>query len=343
MISLRTHMETYRDAVSGSLLSAYRGLIVAFGAAGAKSAPGVGEDLSRCLREIENGLSQSPDPIAVEETQRRVKDEVARWADRVLQHHVDNEQEIRQILGCVTNLTEAVSQRDRNYSREIAGLTGQMRTVADWKDLGQIRRSILDTAEALRTCVDRMAREGDVALRQMTREVQGYRGRLAESERRAELDPLTGLANRRAFERQLQALVRDRAEFNLLLLDLNGFKAVNDRYGHLAGDDLLRQFATELKAQFRFNDLVARWGGDEFAVLLLGNKTEAEDRKARIRGWALGEYKIATEQGPQMVQIAAAMSSMEWNGRETGDQLLARADRGVYDAKTGNAKSVRSR
>ncbi len=121
--------------------------------------------------------------------------------------------------------------------------------------------------------------------------------------------------------------------FSLIMLDLDGFKAINDRYGHLAGDEMLREFSVELKGMFRATDLVARWGGDEFVAIAGVSLAEAEFRTEHIRRWALGEYKIKAGEKAVMVTVQAAIAAVQWNGVETGLELLARADARVYALK----------
>src|SRR4051794_34279774 len=99
------------------------------------------------------------------------------------------------------------------------------------------------------------------------RRARRYRLLGAESERAADRDELTGLANRRAFDRILAELGSEAA---VILIDLDNFKQVNDRLGHRAGDRLLRDVASELRTRVRESDVVARLGGDEFAVVLRG-------------------------------------------------------------------------
>src|SRR5439155_19412758 len=116
-------------------------------------------------------------------------------------------------------------------------------------------------------------------------------------------------------------------------------KAVNDTYGHLAGDDLLRQFATELKNQFRPADLVARWGGDEFAVIVDAKLSEAAERVAAVKRWVFGEYELTAPGAPVRVNSCAAVGVVEWDGHETALELLARVDKEVYRAKATSSRS----
>jgi diguanylate cyclase (GGDEF)-like protein len=95
----------------------------------------------------------------------------------------------------------------------------------------------------------------------------------------ARVDALTGLGNRRAFDEALDAeLARSRragSSLSLIVADLNDFKEINDRFGHVPGDDCLRQATAALRATVRRPDLCFRWGGDEFAILLPGADASA--------------------------------------------------------------------
>ncbi len=153
------------------------------------------------------------------------------------------------------------------------------------------------------------------------------------SERAAALDPLTHLANRRAFELHLESKIAADIRFCLILIDLNDFKSVNDNYGHLVGDELLLQFAGELRGQFAAADTVARWGGDEFAVIVAGNLADAESRADRIRRWVLGEYKVPHGAESLKITVQASLGIAEWDGREGIPQLIARADKELYLSK----------
>ena len=105
------------------------------------------------------------------------------------------------------------------------------------------------------------------------------------------------------------------------------------RYGHLAGDDLLKQFAGELLAAFRTTDVVGRWGGDEFVVLIDGDFREAVTRVARIEKWVDGEYIVTTESGPRKLKVSAASGVTAWQPGDTPTTILQRADAAMYQHK----------
>jgi diguanylate cyclase (GGDEF)-like protein len=147
-----------------------------------------------------------------------------------------------------------------------------------------------------------------------------------EVERLARTDGLTGVANRRAWDdelpRELARAARSGTGVCVALLDLDHFKAYNDRHGHQAGDRLLKAAAAAWLGKLRKTDLLARYGGEEFAVLLpdcgLDNAMEIAER-----------LRTAQPEGTCSLGVAA------WDGREDAARLVARADRALYAAKAG--------
>lgn len=172
----------------------------------------------------------------------------------------------------------------------------------------------------------------------VARAVRFARVRRSTEKRLARLafyDALTGLANRTLFHERLGECLRGRrvASCGVMFLDLNGFKGINDEFGHDAGDFVLCEFASRVRGSVRESDVVARLGGDEFAVLAPSVDTQQLELLARrivaaaCRSVAFGEIEI-----PVATSIGLAMYP------ECGDspqQLLSAADMAMYEAKRG--------
>jgi diguanylate cyclase (GGDEF)-like protein len=315
-------------------MGAFRASLLAMADCGRRALPNLSEDLSRRLTEIEKSLARPVEPEKISSAARDAQTELSNWAGKANEHHSENEREMKEIIAALSRAAESVSARDEKYSLEIGGLSGKLKGIASLNDLPTIRRSIMESASALKTCVERMAEESKQSVQQLSNEVKEYRTRLEASEKLCTIDTLTELSNRRAFENQLQARIAGKKTFSLIMIDLDGFKVINDKHGHLAGDDLLRQFSAELRAHFTVADMVARWGGDEFAVLVAGNLDQAEQRVERIRRWVLGEYRIGKAEPPIRTKLSASVGAVEWNGSESGLEVLARADALVYKTKS---------
>ncbi|MBJ7471277.1 MAG: GGDEF domain-containing protein [Solirubrobacteraceae bacterium] len=168
--------------------------------------------------------------------------------------------------------------------------------------------------------------------------VDGLMGDLAYT---ASTDMLTDLPNRRTFEAACDAAIersrRSKAPMSLAIIDLDHFKAINDRLGHAEGDRALRRFATILREQCRAVDFPARIGGEEFAVVL----GEADGEQARILAEALlARVKEATAHDPAPLSVSIGITELH-DASDTQDVLLLAADRALYEAKnTGRGKVV---
>ena len=149
-------------------------------------------------------------------------------------------------------------------------------------------------------------------------------------------DPLTDLYNRRAFEeiacREIATTSRTAAPFSVLLIDLDGFKQVNDRFGHSGGDIVLREAARQLRCALRNEDLLCRWGGDEFCVLLpRAVATDAMLASERIR---LTFESITQWPGADGVRITVSIGIAPTRGGQSQlGTLLQTADKALYRAK----------
>ena len=156
----------------------------------------------------------------------------------------------------------------------------------------------------------------------------------------ATTDPLTGAANRRSFTELVGALATtSRTAHTLLLVDIDRFKNLNDRHGHLVGDEVLREVAHRLSTALP-DASVARWGGEEFAVLCLDSGVHRSPTvAAESLRTTVGHHAIVTAIGPISCTISAG--GTVWDATEPFEDALRRADGALYEAKaSGRNRSV---
>ncbi|PKA70150.1 diguanylate cyclase [Pseudomonas baetica] len=249
--------------------------------------------------------------------------------------------------------SSAARAMDTQIREQVDGLQTSVQEAADLDDLKQVLENHL---EGLLGTMDqhqkqRDAREQEVAARlkglservaHMEQEAQGFREHLEEQRQKALIDPLTGLPNRAAWSERLEHEIKQWQQhgntLSLAMLDLDHFKRINDNYGHLAGDKVLKIIATVLRKRLRGSDFIARFGGEEF-VLLLPATPPAVGAKL------LETLRAAIEACPfhfkgERVTITISMGLASFKAGEHSDLVLKRADQALYRAKNAGRNRV---
>lgn len=160
----------------------------------------------------------------------------------------------------------------------------------------------------------------------------------AETETRALTDPMTLLPNARSlqlhFEKEVARADRNGTSFQVLMLDLDGFKAVNDTFGHKAGDKLLRELAKVMKAQLRDYDFLARYAGDEFVAIIPETEDISVEELATRLEKAVNEFVLPIGDG-RFAQVGISIGAASFpHGGDTLDQVIVSADKAMYNVKT---------
>ncbi|MBC3778668.1 diguanylate cyclase [Pseudomonas sp. SWRI99] len=247
----------------------------------------------------------------------------------------------------------AARAMDTQIREQVDGLQTSVQEAADLDDLKQVLENHL---EGLLGTMDqhqkqRDAREQEVAARlkglservaHMEQEAQGFREHLEEQRQKALIDPLTGLPNRAAWSERLEHEIQQWQQhgntLSLAMLDLDHFKRINDSYGHLAGDKVLKIIATVLRKRLRGSDFIARFGGEEFVLLLPATPPAAGAK-------LLETLRAAIEACPfhfkgERVTITISMGLASFRVGEHSDMVLKRADQALYRAKNAGRNRV---
>ncbi|MGR3886414.1 diguanylate cyclase [Pseudomonas sp. 1152_12] len=247
----------------------------------------------------------------------------------------------------------AAQELDTQIREQVDGLQSSVQDAADLDSLKHVLEShlegLLGTMDAHQQ--QRAQREQEVAaslkglaerVASMEQEAQGYREHLEVQRQKALIDPLTGLPNRAAWSERLDHEVNTWHQrgnsLSLAMLDLDHFKRINDGYGHLAGDKVLKIIANVLRKRLRPTDFIARFGGEEF-VLLMPDSALADARGA-------GEVlRAAIEACPfhfkgERVTITVSMGVAQFQPGERSDLALKRADEALYRAKAAGRNQV---
>jgi diguanylate cyclase len=256
-------------------------------------------------------------------------------------HRVQDE--ARRLLCSIVEMTVKAGKDVANYRDSLGQSISQIEDGGEFSGIQSVVSSLLKET----TVMMYNNRKFEKHLQETTKEMSLLRQELSEIRQRAALDPLTGVANRMTFDTSLKKAIENATSdmgrnLCLLMVDVDNFKTINDQYGHLIGDKMLKFVSETLKKMVKGKDLVARYGGDEFSIILedtpesgafiLAENIRKEIEKSKLKRIATGELL-----GSYTVSIGLA--SMQPG--DDKDSLIGRADKALYDAKESGRNTVR--
>ena len=326
-------MDASQDELLKSTRDSYRDSLTAMGGSAVQVCPHISEGLQQSLLSLRDRLVADAPPAAVAETGKQVQQELDKWGKSAAEYFQQTANEVKEIMMIVAETAKTVGDRDQRYARQFGGVASTLESIASLNDLTKIRQSLSHSAIQLKVCVDKMVQDGQQSMAKLRAELSVYESKLKDVEQMAAEDPVTGLANRRKVELQIELRVAEGRKFSVAVFDLNDFKQINDTYGHIGGDQILKQFADELKAFFRATDIVSRWGGDEFMAVLDGDPAGVQRRIESVREWVYGNYTIKVKGEMVNVKVSASVGLAAWQPGETATAMIERADAAMYHQK----------
>lgn len=242
----------------------------------------------------------------------------------------------------VTTLIDAALGSTERYGESLRALTDDLSGPVERTTMKEILESLViatrDVASTNRTLESR--------LRDSKGEIEGLREALEAVRQEAMIDPLTGIANRRHFDTMLVSAVEHarstEAPLALVVIDIDEFKRFNDMYGHLTGDQVLRLVAAAMREHVDGTSMLARFGGEEFAMLLPGTGLEAAFACAeQIRLNVMGRELLKRSTGESLGRVTVSLGITILKPEDTSTSFLERADQCMYRAKrTGRNRTV---
>jgi len=244
------------------------------------------------------------------------------------------QQRLRSLLEEAFHITAQASDQTGQFERSLEQTQHRLKAGVTLDNVHAVVSELLSESQRMQVLTQAVVERLDLR----AQEVGELRNALERAQTEALLDPLTGLKNRRAFERAVAQLMAEGTDgldgAALLLIDIDHFKKVNDTYGHLLGDNVLRAVSQVLQSNIKGRDLVARLGGEEFAVLLLrataeGPMAVAEQIRTAIANGQIRSPAAGKLVGAITVSVGVAMAGPA----ESLEAVLERADGALYEAK----------
>lgn len=250
---------------------------------------------------------------------------------RALQVH--RVREMSSLVAALREVVVSIGSEMTTFNDGLERSTGRFDAISTLEDPAEIKRQLLKELAFLKEMTVRRRQAWEETSRRLNERIASLEQQLEASQAEASTDPLTEVNNRRVFERTCEEWVRmPRASFALGLMDVDDLKPVNDTYGHDAGDRVLRYVAQTLARFLGPDDVVARIGGDEFAVLAKDQTLAQAEKRFREILAALGDpADTSLERPDHMPGVSCGVA--EFSAGDTPKTLAKRADDALYEAK----------
>lgn len=238
--------------------------------------------------------------------------------------------EISSLIGLVREAVATIAGDNSRFDNNLDQTAARFEAMQACNDLRQLKQQLSSEVTVLKRIAAERQKSWDATVHVFEKQVASLEQQLVVTRLEASLDPLTRIANRRMFDQTCGVWLKGDRPFVMALLDLDDFKIINDTHGHAAGDKVLVEVAHTLKNALRASDLVSRFGGDEFAVLMLGVTLPQAEGRLKGVGQQLAQATILPG---ETTGVTVSCGAAEFSAGDTVDSLMHRADQALYDAK----------
>ncbi len=303
-------------------------------------------DFRRDLGEIEQQAAGTDNAKALKQTVAKRAPRIQKFIEGQNRYLTEREAELRNVITLLSNAMALLNRENASYHQQILDQGHNFERIIGLDDLRRIKSALAEEVRQLQTMVDQKKRAEQQQMQSLTGQVRELREELDKTRDEVRRDALTGVFNRRALDEYLQSLIDQNQikskSFAVLMLDIDDFKHVNDTYGHLVGDQVLRALAGACADVLREADFIARYGGEEFVAIMPGASRRAAHKRANnlCRALAGTRFSLPADDREDYLQLTISIGVTAYQAGDTMGSLLERADQGLYQAKHNGKNQV---
>jgi diguanylate cyclase len=341
VISIRKKIEEseQRAQTFNALMNAFLELTSALPKAALPADPELSRQSTEVLQPFSARLKDSPGSETIDEAGKLAFQQI----DAICQSNrvaiEDRDTALKEVVASVAEAISGFRGNGARHESDLSRLADDFDSLSHVENVSDLRLRLRDTVLKLRETTLEIRRESERSFRQFESQVSVFQQRLEMARKESGVDRLTGLGSRREAERHMRNIPRHEAAVCVLLFDIEGFRKVNEHYGPLFGDKLLRSFAHLLSERFADdNKLLYRWGADEFLVIAEGSQAAlVESCREICRSFAMPGRYFATLAEGERVALAAtvAFGSAQYDGSENMEELYDRVRSVLEQSRPG--------
>ena len=260
----------------------------------------------------------------------------------VVRRQVARQRDIATLVAMVRDTVESLVAGHKVSAAALGESTNRLEHMQHVSDFGSLKKMLAAEVVTLRKIASDREAEHEKTVSVLQQRLTNAEAQLCEARSEARIDPLTEVANRRGFDIVLADRVKSSDPVSplvLALFDVDGFKRINDCYGHPAGDAILQHVARSVRAAVRQDDLVARIGGDEFALIASGLTLAQAEARLRTILLRISGDRIGAEQ----ITVSLSCGVSEHSAGDTVQTLFSRSDAALLNAKAQGKNRVVTR
>ncbi len=269
----------------------------------------------------------------------RQKEKIVHHIHRQKTYLDERETEYKEIIDLMSAAMSTLDNENHHFYKDIQSQGERFENLTLLDDLKRMKTELLHEVENMRLIVRQKETMDQKRVDALSNQVVGLKEELERTRQTARTDGLTGVNNRKSLDDYLRRMVErnsvTKTPFSLLMMDLDDFKKMNDKYGHTVGDRTLMAFANKCRSSVRSDDFLARYGGEEFTLILPGASLRNAMKKAKqlCKTVATTRYAADDSSKPDILTVTVSIGVGTYRKGDTVKSLIDRADRCLYKAK----------
>jgi diguanylate cyclase len=291
------------------------------------------------LQELNEQFQEAERPKRLELDFENKKGRIEAFIERQHSYLKDREKELRDIIDLLAKAMAHLNIENREFYQRINLQGEKIIEISGLDDIKKIKNALKLEVEQMREIVNLKQDQEKRQIRLLASQVNSLQTELESAKAKALTDGLTGVYNRQALDDYLDEKIERSettpADFSVLMIDIDNFKQINDKYGHVIGDRVLVALAQKCRGFIRSEDFIARYGGEEFTIVLEGAPFRHAVKKAQQICATIASVRYATSesQSEDYLSMSVSIGVSQYKKGDTCEQLIQRADQALYEAK----------